>query len=83
MLHKLKIRPKFFKAVISGEKTFEIRRNDRNFKVGDRIELKEYSKKSGFTGRSAMFDITYVMTDTEFVKKGFAVLGIKRYCPIL
>lgn len=47
MLHKLKIRPKFFKAVISGEKTFEIRRNDRNFKVGDRIELKEYSKKSG------------------------------------
>lgn len=82
-MHELKIRPKFFEAVISGKKTFEIRKNDRNFKVGDCILLKEYGKKSGFTGRNAMFDITYVMTDTEFVKKGFAVLGIKRHCPLL
>ncbi len=79
--HELKIHPKYFKAVVSGRKTFEIRRNDRNFKVGDRIELKEYSKETGYTGKSALFDITYVMTDNEFVKKGFAVLGIKPYNP--
>lgn len=79
MTHELKIRPQFFDKVISGEKTFEIRKNDRNFKVGDRIILKEYDNETGFTGRNAVFDITYVMTDTEFVKKGFAVLGIKPY----
>ena len=80
MTHELKIRPQFFDKVISGEKTFEIRKNDRNFIVGDRIILKEYDKETGFTGRNAVFEITYVMTDTEFVKKGFAVLGIKPYC---
>ena len=83
MTHYLKIKRAYFAPLIAHRKPFEIRKNDRNFKVGDRIELKEYSKISGFTGRSAMFDITNVMTDTEFVKKGFAVLGIKRYCPIL
>lgn len=81
MTHELKIRPQFFDKVISGEKTFEIRKNDRNFIVGDRIILKEYDKETGFTGRNAVFEITYVMTDTEFVKKGFAVLVIKPYSP--
>ncbi len=83
MTHKLKIHPKFFEAVILGNKTFEIRRNDRNFKVGDRIVLKEYSKETGYTGESAVFNITYVMTDSKFVKKGFAVLGIKPYNPFI
>ena len=31
MIHELKIYPEYFKAVISGEKTFEIRKNDRPF----------------------------------------------------
>jgi len=81
--HELKIRPKFFEAVVSGRKTFEIRKNDRNFKVGDCIVLKEYRKEKGYTGKRAMFNITYVMTDNEFVKRGFAVLGIKPYNPFL
>ena len=80
--HELKTRPNFFEAVVSGKKTFEIRRNDRNFKVGDRILLKEYSNETGYTGKSAVFDITYIMTDKEYVKKGFAVLGIKPHNPL-
>lgn len=76
--HELKIRSKFFEAVVSGKKTFEIRKNDRNFKVGDIIALNEHNSVSGYTGESALFEITYVMTDTEYVKEGFAVLGIKR-----
>lgn len=31
MDHELKIYPKYFDAILSGEKTFEIRRNDRGF----------------------------------------------------
>lgn len=63
---------------MSGKKPFEIRRNDRDFKVGDCIALNEFDDQGGYTGESAMFEITYVMTDTEYVKEGFAVLGIKR-----
>ncbi|WP_087024452.1 DUF3850 domain-containing protein [Thaumasiovibrio subtropicus] len=38
-VHELKIQPKYLEAIIRGDKTFEIRLNDRNFKVGDRVML--------------------------------------------
>lgn len=37
--HKLKLNIKFCDAVLSGEKTFEIRINDRGFQVGDHIKF--------------------------------------------
>lgn len=40
--HKLKIHPPFFASVKRGDKPFEIRKNDRNFKVGDVLELEEW-----------------------------------------
>ena len=38
-VHNLKIKPQYFKDVVSGIKTFEVRKNDRNFKVGDLMVL--------------------------------------------
>ena len=38
MKHEIKIRPEFYKAVIAGMKTFEIRLDDRNYEVGDEGE---------------------------------------------
>lgn len=37
MVHELKIAPEYFKDVRTGLKKFEIRKNDRDFKVGDRL----------------------------------------------
>lgn len=76
MIHELKIHPEYFKAVVLGDKTFEIRKNDRNYSVGDLLVLKEYSTESGYTGKYTIVKTTYVLTDPEFVKEGFAVLGI-------
>lgn len=39
MIHELKILPEYFEAVTSGRKQFEIRKNDRDFKVGDQLIL--------------------------------------------
>ena len=39
--HTLKIKSEYLNAIIFGDKTFEIRRNDRDFKVGDRVTLIE------------------------------------------
>ena len=77
-IHELKIRPGYFKDVLSGKKKFEIRRNDRDFTVGDFIILEEYDEISnGYTGEKAYFKITYILADPEFLKPGFAALGIE------
>lgn len=45
IVHKLKIKPDYLKAIIEGNKTFEIRKNDRDFKEGDRVCLVDEENK--------------------------------------
>lgn len=42
MTHHLKTMPEYFQAVIDGRKPFELRENDRDFKVGEKVILEEY-----------------------------------------
>lgn len=76
MIHELKILPEFFEAVTSGRKQFEIRKNDRDFKVGDQLILKEYDIwESKFTGNSYKAEITYI---TDYAQQDrYVVLGIR------
>lgn len=64
-----------------GEKTFEFRRNERDFKVGDKLILKEVDEKGEYTGWEVEKTISYVLThdDFMFVPRGYAVLGIQDY----
>lgn len=39
MIHKLKTWPEFFLALEMWRKMFEVRKNDRNFSVGDTLLL--------------------------------------------
>lgn len=78
-LHNLKILPEYYEKVLSGEKTFEIRKDDRNFKIGDIIRLCEYDRKE-FTGRDNLYDITYKLDGGEYgLAKGYCILSIKPY----
>jgi hypothetical protein len=72
--HELKAAPEFFAAVAAFRKTFEIRRNDRDFKVKDRIMLREW-EGGRYTGRWLARRITYI-TDFE-QKDGFVVMAIE------
>jgi ASC-1-like (ASCH) protein len=59
--HKLKIQPEYFKEVCTGKKSFEIRKNDRDFKVGDMLLLQEYLPESNsYTGRVVERKVTYI-----------------------
>lgn len=42
--HELKLDIKYFDEVKDGNKNFEIRKNDRDFKVGDILELKAWTE---------------------------------------
>lgn len=78
MVHKLKIEPEYFRQVISGKKTFEIRFNDRNYAVGDSLSLCEYFPVTGrFSGNSAFVAVTSICDDIRFVKPGYVVMSIK------
>ena len=45
MTHELKTWPEFFTETRAGRKKFELRRNDRDFQVGDQLLLKEWNPK--------------------------------------
>ena len=77
MNHKLKIWPAYFEAVRIGMKTFECRKNDRYFKVGQSLTLREYDPDCElYTEREIDVIVTYILTDSfSGVEKGFVIMG--------
>lgn len=74
-IHELKIDSEFFDLIISGIKKFEIRYNDRHFKINDIIILNEINLNGEPSGRKLKARISY-MTDYE-QKEKYVVLGIE------
>lgn len=78
MIHELKILPIYFEEVIEGRKSFEVRKNDRNFKVGDMLALNEYdAEKKEYTGNSCLVYVDYILKDENYCKNGFVIMAIK------
>lgn len=76
-VHELKILIPFFVAVQNGSKTFELRKNDRNYFVGDVLILKEYNERTGeFTGRIIPKKVTYIFYGGEYgLEEGYCILS--------
>jgi hypothetical protein len=75
--HHLKTWPVYFQAVVTGEKTFEIRKDDRDFKVGDILMLHEWDPETKeYTGRSTRKRVTYI-AHGGLVPEGMVVMSIK------
>lgn len=76
MIHELKIYTEFFNDVLSGRKTFEIRKNDRPFQVGDLLALNEFDGQY-YTGNSCLVFVDYIMNNPDYIKKDMVVMSIK------
>ncbi|EPW14538.1 hypothetical protein SAG0054_00010 [Streptococcus agalactiae CCUG 28551] len=61
---------------MDGTKTFECRYNDRDFKVGDELLLREYDPQKGYTYRCIVRKITYILSDFIGLKDGYVILGV-------
>ena len=78
MIHALKEHPEHFNNVISGKKTFEVRKNDRDFHEGDLLALNEYDpEKKEYTGRSCLVHIDYILDDKQYCLPGHIVMSVK------
>ncbi|WP_093177717.1 DUF3850 domain-containing protein [Variovorax sp. YR266] len=63
--HVLKSWPKFFGPIAAGIRTHELRRRDRDFHVGDQLELREFDPATGeYTGR-VCYALVMSMTSAE------------------
>lgn len=79
IVHVLKTEAPYYEAVATEEKTFEVRFNDRNFKVGDYLLLRDFDAASKtLLHRKLVRRVSYVLTHEQFhgVSPGFAVLGL-------
>lgn len=78
-LHELKIKEEYYRELEAGNKTFEIRKNDRDFQVGDYINFKIVRGTLVFE-TYPLFKITYVLKNvSEYgLENGYAILSIKK-----
>lgn len=78
MTHNLKIKYEFAKLHFIGKKNWELRKNDRDFKVGDTIEFKilEFENSSNWSYERI---ITNVFDDTSLgLQVGYVILSIEK-----
>jgi hypothetical protein len=76
-IHDLKIDPVYYKAVLSGSKRFEVRKNDRDFKIYDILLLREYDRnKNNYTGKEIRKKIYYILDNPEYLREGYIILGL-------
>lgn len=77
-IHVLKTVAPFFDDVWNNRKEFEVRKNDRDFKVGDRLQLLESEPPPGQNPRFILKDIKYILPGGQYgIESGFVVLGLK------
>lgn len=66
-IHKLKIEPEYLNALMIGLKTFEIRFDDRDYKVGDILDFGEFSFEVRYIHRGLGMQEGYVAMSVELI----------------
>lgn len=83
--HRLKVFVKYADAIMSGAKTFEIRKNDRGHEVGDSIVFNvvaddchslEEAARHPFNG--ATYRINYILDDFEGLAQKYVAPAISK-----
>jgi hypothetical protein len=77
-VHELKIKHMYCIDIVRGLKTFEIRKNDRDFKVDDILHLKEIHDCSGdYTGFEMFVKVVYIH-ESLGLQEGYVCMAIKK-----
>jgi ribosomal protein S17 len=78
-IHTLKTWPEYYKAVVEGRKKFEIRKNDRDFQVGDCLVLQEFDPGlDRYTSEMRAFKVTYILEGEPFLARDMVCMSIEK-----
>lgn len=84
--HELMVLARHFGPLNSKLRTFDIRLNDRDFKVGDYLWMREYDSVDGdgYTGRDFIKEVTYIQRLDDFIgiDEEYVVMSIVNPWPI-
>lgn len=84
-VHRLKTIDRYFDAIVSGAKTFEVRKNDRAFQTGDILELimvnergRPYPMEGQIYGEITIRKrVTYLLQGGQFgIEPQYCVMGL-------
>lgn len=78
--HRLKTLKPYYEQQIAGVKNFELRKLDRDFRLGDELQLDEIAHTETLgeykpTGRACVVRITTILTGFEGLDDGYGILG--------
>lgn len=83
--HRLKIQEQYADAVLNGTKTFEVRKNDRGYEVGDEIVFDVVTNEGYAVGAAARcplngvtYRIDYILDDFEGLAQKYVALAISK-----
>ncbi len=84
MEHQLKIRKNYLQDILEGIKNFEVRKNDRNYQVGDVLVLNEWEptdvilNTGDYSGKKVKVRVDYVFYMSELgVNSDYCVMSIR------
>lgn len=79
-LHELKIKEEYYDEVKLGLKTFELRKNDRDFQVGDLINFNVIYDNGYIEKPDEVYKIIYILKGVPQygLDKDYCILGIEK-----
>ena len=85
-LHELNIKHEYLVDIVMGRKTFELRKNDRDYQVGDLIRFIDIKQSDSdgcdyvYIDKDTLYKITYVLKDVPQygLDKDYCILAIKK-----
>ena len=77
--HEIKLNYEFQKPILDGDKTFEVRYNDRGYQKGDYVKFHVHEGRRIIHEpiEEKLYEITYVLSGWH-IEHGYVVFGIKQ-----
>ena len=78
--HQIKTHSEYFQQVWDRKKLFEIRKDDRNYEVGDTLTLLDYNPETNtYNRRTISAEISYKLNGGNFgIENGFCALSMSK-----